>query len=105
VVLRTAWWPEHSAHQGSGQVLVDQADGHRAFADGGGNPFGGSSADVSGGKDTRLAGLQEPAAGVSGIRTTQGQLEVDSRADESLLVEVQSTGQPIDIGLGPNEDE
>ena len=41
------------------QKLVDELDGHGAFADGGGDAFDGAGADVAGGEDAGAAGLEQ----------------------------------------------
>src|SRR3954466_6572310 len=85
---------------GALEMLVHQADGHRALSDGGGDAFGGSTSDVSDREHPRLAGLEHewtlPAGGVG---------KVVAGEHEPVRVQGERSGEPGGAGFGADEDE
>jgi len=85
------------------EITVDQHDGHRSLADGGGDPFRGLRPYVARDEHTRHAGfqvvrrpVQYPAAGVAQIGAGQ---------DEAVVVAGEYSVKPLGARCGPDEDE
>src|SRR5205823_1513870 len=87
--------------EGEGQVVVDEADGDRALANGRRHPFDGAEPDVAdreyagrGGLERKRGPWQRPAR--RGVRTGH---------DEAPLIARDRTGQPAGERLRPDQDE
>src|SRR5882757_7335083 len=90
-----------------GEVLVDDADGHRALADGGGDALDRAGAAVADGEDAGEAGLQGEggAADRAGGAAEVGDLEVDPGEEEAVVVLGEGAVEPLGARVGADEDE
>ena len=75
-------------------MLVDELDGHRAFADGGGAAFGRAGADVAGREDARNIGLEQV------VRARRGAGE-----DEPVVVAGHGVVEPLGARQRPEEEK
>src|ERR1700759_2921682 len=80
--------PRDGAALGCPGSSKGEPDGHRALADGCGDPFGRAAADISAGEDAHAAGLEQQGSG-----TGLGQLAGPS-PDVAAVVEVDQAVQP-----------
>src|SRR5690242_20860047 len=83
------------------QVVVDEADGGGALADGGGHPFYRAVPDVAGGEHAGGGGLQQEGRPLQGPVLTG----VGSGEDESPLVAPDRFGEPAGERLRADQDE
>src|SRR6516162_8902467 len=83
------------------QVVVDEADGRRAIADGRGHAFHRAVPDVAGGEHARGGGLQQEGSPLQGPVLTG----VGSGQDESPWVALDRLGEPVGERLRADEDE
>jgi hypothetical protein len=83
------------------QVVVDEPDGGRAIADGGGHAFHGAVPDVADGEHARGGGLQQEGSPPQGPVLTG----VGSGKDESPLVAPYRLGEPAGERLRADQDE
>src|ERR1700744_6071226 len=105
-----------------GEVLVDDADGHRALADGGGDALDRAGAAVADGEDTGEAGLERHrgAAAVDRVGVEVGDVEgaagdgagveggdggAPAGEKEAGVVLGQLAAEPLGAGVGADEDE
>src|SRR5579864_6907408 len=68
------------------KVLVDEGDGHAAFADLGGEAFDGTGADVAGREDPGDAGFEEERLAPQGPKLRRSQQHVETRQHVAALV-------------------
>ena len=78
------------SREAPGQVVVDQADGHGALADGGGDALDRPAADITDGEDPGHGGLQRQPPGCRFFRGGR----VAAGEDEAGAVERQDALQP-----------
>ena len=89
-------------------VGVDQAHGHRSFADGRGNALDRTTSNIAGGKDPGEAGLQEKrgAAGATpAVVAHDVGRETVAGYHEPLGVQLDAVAEPLGIGVGSDEQK
>jgi len=85
---------------------MNQADRDRTLPDRGGNPLDGAMADVAGDEHAGQAGLQQqrlPLQWPANRRATVSE-EVGAGQDKPPSVPQDRLGEPVGVGLGPNEN-
>ncbi len=89
-------------------MLADEADGDRAFADGGRYPLDRPAAHVPGREHAGQAGFQQ--VGITGQPLPVGPAaclpaEIRAREDEAVVVQLDRAGEPLCVRLGADENE
>src|SRR4029077_3392627 len=89
------------------EIVVDRANGGRAFADRGRDAFGRSGTDVADGEQSRMAGLERQRGAPERFPALVEVLapERSIREYEPSIVEVGEAGQPLRGRLRPDERE
>ena len=88
-------WSRHAPRRrGTGEVGVDELDGHCPFADGGGAAFGRAGADVTGREHAGDVGLEQ----VVGVRGGAGE-------DEAVVVAADGVVEPLGARQRAEEEE
>src|SRR6266851_7852483 len=90
--------PSGEGHPKIFEMLVCEADGHRAFTRGRRHPLDRSASDVPGCEDARPAGLEHKRSAADRPRRALRGRDGGAGEDESVVVQCELISQPADVG-------